>query len=230
MCAGDIIPSFSIVPIIELSKSGKGGQFLGTGSFVGDKKFLLTCEHVIASWNEDYAIMPHEDPPKMYRAVPILRDGEVDLACLRVEEYNPPHSFPLAEDVNITPNQFVCAFEYSTTEIAGRQIKFTPANRMGNVTRLRNLNKIYGKAGEEMLELSFPAPMGASGAPVLLNKSPFSLWGVIKSNVARELISAHVEKILDESGEITEETKFYLPQALAIHVKHVRNLLRRIKS
>ncbi len=224
----NIIPSLSVVPIVVRYKSGKYGKFLGTGSFVSDKKILITCEHVIASWNEDYAIMPHVEPPRLYRAVPILRDEEVDLACLKVEGYDPPYSFPLAEDSNITINQLVCAFEYSPFEQVGTYIKFTPANRMGNVTRLRNLNDIFGKAGEQMLELSFPAIKGSSGAPVVLQKSPFSLWGVISRNSAGELFPAQVEKIVDKDGKITEEIKFYLPQGLAIHVKHVRNLLSRI--
>ena len=76
-----------------------------------------------------------------------------------------------------------------------------------------------------MLELSFPALKGASGAPVITWKPPFRLWGILSQNVARELHPAQVEKVLDEGGNMTEETRFYLPLGLAIHVKHVRKLL-----
>ena len=49
--------------------------------------------------------------------------------------------------------------------------------------------------------------------------------GILKANVSVELLPAQVEKILDENGKISEEIKYYLPQGLAIHVKHVRNFL-----
>lgn len=225
-----IIPSLCVVPIVGLHSDGSCGPFLGTGAFVGKNKYLVSCDHVLAEWDGSYGISAHEDKIRLYKANPIARDSNSDLACLSIEEYVPPFSFPMANDAEITPNQIICVFEYGTTEVAGTHINFTPSTRMGNVTRLRNLSDKFGKAGDHMLELSFPALKGASGAPVILRRSPFTLWGVINANVARELHPAHVERILDESGEVTEETKFYLPQGLAIHVKHVRSLLERIES
>ena len=75
-----------------------------------------------------------------------------------------------------------------------------------------------------MLELSFPALKGASGAPVLSNGS-FELLGVIKANVGYELLPAQIESIHDQSGTVMEETKFFLPQGLAVNVAEVRNFL-----
>ncbi len=54
---------------------------------------------------------------------------------------------------------------------------------------------------------------------------PFKLWGIVKANWSTELMPAQVETIHDGKGNIEEETKYYLPQALAIHVKHVRELI-----
>ena len=155
-------------------------------------------------------------------------DHASDLACLRVETYRPPYAFPLADDDEIILNQLVCAFEYGTTEVAGGHINFKPANRMGNVTRTLDLTDRFDRAGDRMLELSFPALLGASGAPIMLPHPPFKLWGVIKANYARELLPAQVERILNEGGGISEETRFYLPQALGIHVSHVRAALERL--
>ena len=152
------------------------------------------------------------------------------MACLKVPDYDPPYSFPLAEASEVILNEFVCAFEYGTTDVAGGHINFSPSNRLGNVTRTRNLTDNFGKAGDRMLELSFPALKGASGAPVILGHPPFSLWGVVTANVARELLPVQVERIVDELGEIEEETKFLLPQALAINVVHVRDFLRAVEG
>lgn len=56
-------------------------------------------------------------------------------------------------------------------------------------------------------------------------RPPFKLWGIVKANISAELMPAQVETLVDEQGNVEEETKFYLPQALAVHVKHVRKLI-----
>ncbi len=224
----EIVPSLCVVPVVGLHDDGGCGPFLGTGSFVGDQKVLITCEHVLAQWQGAYGISAQEDELRLYPAEPLIREPASDLACLRVSTYEPPYSFPLADDEEIILNEFVCAFEYGTTEVAGGHINFTPANRMGNVTRVLDLTDQFDRAGDRMLELSFPALRGASGAAIVLWHPPFKLWGIITANYARELLPAHVERILEENGQISEETNFYLPQALGIHVSHVRAVLERL--
>lgn len=222
----EIAPSLCAVPILGLHDDGGCGPFLGTGFFVGEQKRLVTCDHVLSGWDGDYGISAHEDIPCLYRATSLVRSEDMDLAVLDVEEYEPQYSFPLEDDKNIVLNQLVSCFEYGTTDVGGGHIKFSPANRLGNVTRIRDLRSQYRRAGDHMLELSFPALKGASGAPVILSRPPFQVWGVVTANVARELLPAQIERIYDEGGQIEEEIKFHLPQALAIHVMHVRAILR----
>jgi hypothetical protein len=78
-----------------------------------------------------------------------------------------------------------------------------------------------------MLELSFPALRGASGAPVLSNLT-FRLWGIITANVAYHLLPVQIEHVWDDEGQITEETRFLLPQAIAVHVKHLQAMLQQL--
>ena len=108
--------------------------------------------------------------------------------------------------------------------MSGTSITLNPATRLGNVTRDLDLTELYGPAGRRMLELSFPALKGASGAPVLSNGN-FELWGVIKANVGYELLPAQIESVRDQSGTVLEETKFYLPQALAVNRAEVEHFL-----
>ena len=226
----EIIPSLCIVPIVGLNPDRGCGPFLGTGVFVGDNKLLVTCEHVLEAWDGSYGISSHEDTPALYQTSVLHRNVDTDLACLQVEGYEAPYSLPLAEDDEIILNQLVCSFEYGTTDTVGNQINFSPANRMGNVTRLRDLTERFGASGDYMLELSFAALKGASGAPVMSWIPPFRLWGILSQNVARELHPAQIERVLDEGGNLEEETRFYLPQGLAIHVKHVRTMLNEIET
>ena len=222
-------PSDYIVPVFGLHEDGGCGPFLGSGSFVGDKEILVTCNHVLDDWDKNYGVGIDAEE-RMVPATVLKRDPNTDLALLKVDGYSPPYTLPLEDDENIINNESVMCFEYGTTITSGKMIDLSPANRIGNVTRFRDLRDMYGDAGEYMLEMSFPALKGASGAPITQRFPPFKLWGIIKANISSELLPAHVETILDEHGKLEEETKFYLPQALAVHVKHVRKLLSEVDA
>jgi S1-C subfamily serine protease len=211
-----------------MNEDGSCGPFLGTGFFAGKESLLVTCSHLISEKKARYAILSRDYPGRLFPAKPQLVDRDTDLACLAVDGYRAPHVLPLAADEDIALNEIVCCFEYGTTVTAGTHISISPASRMGNVTRYRTLTEQYRTAGDHMLELSFPALRGASGAPVIEQEPPHKVWGIITANYASELLPAHVERIVDERGAIDEETKFYLPQALAIHVKHLRSVLGRL--
>lgn len=219
-------PSDFVMPIVGLNKDKSCGPFLGSGVFVGDAPHLVTCDHILNDWDKEYGIAI-ESGQRIATASVLARDPDTDLAILNIDDYKPTHSLPFEEEENIILNNIVMCFEYGTTITAGNKINFSPANRLGNVTRFRNLTDLYGKAGDHMLELSFPALKGASGAPVMGWTPPFKLWVIVKANWSTELMPAQVETIRDGKGNVEEETKYYLPQALAIHVKHIKELLSR---
>jgi V8-like Glu-specific endopeptidase len=217
-------PHDQIVPIVGFLSNGSV-RFLGTaGTFVVPGPLLLTANHVIRDWKGGLAISHLDRLDDLLRAEVVKRDQDSDLAALRVSDYVPPSPIGLAEDQEIHPNLPVVCFEYGTTQTAGGVITLAPATRLGNVTRLINLTDRHGRAGDDALELSFPALRGASGAPVLANNG-FRLWGVVIANVSYHLLPAQIDSVLDDKGTLTEETRFMLPQAVAVHVKHARQLI-----
>jgi hypothetical protein len=220
----EIDPTNSIMPIVMHNEDGTCGSFLGTGAFIEPKKVLVTCDHVLVDSKFGYAVVSKQHD-RLFSAEVLFRNPDTDLALLRVTDFTPDYFLPLREDDVLTLNEIVMCFEYGTTEKAGSHVTFAPANRIGNVTRFLDLTKHFKAAGDDMLELSFPALRGASGAPVMDWRPPFRVWGVVTKNWASELAPAQIETILDEKGQVQGDTKFYLPQALAIHVKHVRAAL-----
>ena len=217
-------PSQFIVPIFAVDEEGNIERFLGTGSFVGDPPLLLTADHVVRDCRDVIAVAVFPKLDHLYRASLVVREAASDLALLRVPGYLPPSVLRVLAGQPIHPNQTVVTFEYGPTRTLGREIKVSPATRMGNVTRVFDLTDLYGIAGDEALELSFPALRGASGAPVMTN-SDNALLGVIKANISYHLLPAQIETVLREDGEVSEETQFMMPQAIAVNVKHVRRLL-----
>jgi S1-C subfamily serine protease len=221
-------PAKTIVPVVGLDETL---TFLGTGAFVGQQTLLVTCDHVVENWNKPFAIaiLPEGHPGTcdIYQAKLVARNPNADLALLEVTGYSPKKVLELAQDDEIRSNHPIVCLEYSTTHARAEGLYFEPATRLGNVTRRHDLKDIYGQAGEAMLELSFPALRGASGAPVLSNIN-HRLWGIVKGNVAHHLLPVQIERVWDEEGKITEETRFLLPQAVAVHVKHLRAMLQEL--
>jgi len=216
-------PTQAIVPLFSLNGSGLPSAFLGTGFFVGEESALVTANHVIKD-KGPIGIIVLPDLKNVHKATILKADQEADLVILQVNDYKPIIRFSLFPDDDILFNQLCTCCEYGTTIAMGTEIQISPAVRTGNVTRRFKSLDVYGKAGEDALELSFPALRGASGAPVLTSDN-FLVVGIVIANLAHYLHPVQIEKITDEKGKAIEETRFMLPQAIAVHVKHLRNLM-----
>lgn len=218
-------PTDSIVPIFGLGAEGEIEDFLGTGFFVGAEGLLMTAEHVVRAWPGPLAIALMRDLGRGYNAVVVEQDKAHDLALLRVNDYRPAQVLKLGFESPVHPNIQVLALEYGTTRKEGKKILLSPATRIGNVTRIVDM-PLLGAAGDRALELSFPALLGASGAPVM-RADDYTVWGVIVSNVSYHLLPAQIETVLDAENEILEEIKYLMPQAAAVRIHHAREMFER---
>jgi hypothetical protein len=224
----------TVVPIFTIDESNIYHSFLGTGTFIDGGSFLVTARHVVEA-GDSFTINLHpgvvpSGTSNVCRANLVIEDEELDLALLEVPEYSPgKEALELAQDDELACNELVVCFEYGTTQPRGKQFIMSPATRLGNVTRIFDLSEQYGRAGESMLELSFPALKGASGAPVFSNRT-FHLWGIVVANKEYEALPVQITSVLDEKNQPIEQIRYMLPQGLAVHVKHVRALLERVRT
>ena len=138
-------PSECIVPIFAISEAGEVVQFLGSGSFVEETDLLLTADHVVRDWQGPFMIARWVDLDKRYSATIVHRDAAHDLALLRVDGFCCPTPIKVPQKgEEFHQNNFVMAYDYGTTITAGRQISVSPSTRIGNVTRILNLQAQYG--------------------------------------------------------------------------------------
>jgi hypothetical protein len=223
----EITPDNIVVPIFGVEKEMSFDAFLGTGTFVGNGDYLVTAHHVVRDWKKRFAILIAEES-WVYEADIVLESPETDLAILKVDGYRPEYALPLAKPSDFHFNIPIVCLEHGTTRQQADSFYIDPSTRLGNITRFRNLQDQFNLAGDEMLELSFPALRGASGAAVMSWTPPFTLFGIVIANTSYHLLPAQIESVLDESNQIYEETKFMLPQALAVNVKHLSNLLMKL--
>lgn len=226
----DLNPRDVVVPIFGVV-SGRSGPFLGTGSIVGDGSILLTANHVITAFDGPLGIVTMADvrrPP--YPITLIGQDTSHDLALLRIADYRPPRPLVLDFD-DFSENTTLIAFEYGTTRQKGNQILLNPATRIGHMTRRLGPADGLTALTNEAMELSFPALRGASGAPVMINevavntllgKENLGIVGVVIANAAYHLAPVQVEEVLNADNTSYGETRFMLPQGLAVSVRHIR--------
>lgn len=209
-------PGKYVVPLI----GQPNGPFLGTAFFCRDSRTLLTARHCVANWNGEISfgdMSGYVVTPRTLRIRAVSQS--LDIAMLDSLEFESEYFLSLGKPESIRFNVNVFTYEYGTTMSAGNCVNFNPATRMGNITRTVHLENLFQKTGDAMLELSFPALKGASGSPIIAHGH--EVWGMIVANHSVELTPTQIEEIRNNEGMIEERVVFSMPQALAMHVKHL---------
>jgi hypothetical protein len=226
---GDLDPRDVIVPVLGFASPDAKPEVRGTGSIVGDGSILLTADHVIAGYTGQLAITTTKDPAKIYPVTVAERDSSHDLALLRIDGYRAERPLTPLFEFPFRPNWDVMTFEYSTTREVDGVIRLSPATRIGHITRLLTVDTL-GAAGVDALELSFPAVRLSSGAPVVYNRAGFGLVGVLKSNALYHLLPTEVEVSLNAANTLLGETRYMLPQGIAVNIRHLRPMYERVTA
>ena len=226
----DFNPRETILPIVARHASGKGFKFLGTGSMVGNDGLFLTAEHVTGGVTTELLVAPMFDYPTTYRLDLVERDKRHDLALYRVDTYRVARPLYPDFETPVHPNWDVMTFEYGTTRTEQGLIRFSPATRKGNVTRVLDVTHRYGPAGGQALELSWASLRGASGAPVVYDDGGYNLIGVVIANIQYHLLPAEIDSVLYEDNSAIEEHHYMLPQALAVNIRHLRDIYERASA
>jgi hypothetical protein len=228
-----------IVPVLGRDSSEANLRFLGTGSIVGDGSILLTADHVVAGWPGQLFIttvpdhlrevdIDAKDPNPLWPLKVAERDDRHDLALLRITGYRSNNPLSVWFDFPLHENWDVLTFEYSTTREQGGWIRLSPAARRGHITRMLTVDTL-GPAGNDALEVSFPAIRGSSGAPVMYDyRGSFNIIGVLKSNYSYHLLPAEVQVALKEDNTMLDEVSYFLPQGIAVNINHLRSMYDRV--
>jgi len=189
-----------------------------------DSLFVATADHCVHPAYERYTVVA---AGQMYEAELTHRDTPHDIAIFRPTTSPPVDpQLTLSTDRQVPGNLTLFAYEFSTTAVRDGKLDFTPATRMGNCVRIVQMDDTFGPAGVDMLELSFHALKGESGAAVVqLRGSAMIAHGMMVANAQRHLLPAQIETVLDERNEILEERRYFLPQAVAVNSCHIARIV-----
>src|ERR1700676_3358058 len=227
MARDELHPHEVIVPVLGRDSSDANLRLLGTGSIVGDGSVLLTADHVVAACPGQLFITTVLDPTTHWPIEVAERDDRHDLAVLRINGHRPNRPLTPLFEFPFHENWDILTFEYSTTREEQGQIRLSPAARRGHITRMLTVDTL-GPAGDDALEVSFPAVRGASGAPVMYDQPGFGIIGVLISNALYHLLPAEVQVSLNAANTLVDEVKYLLPQGIAVNVRHLRPMYERV--
>lgn len=220
-------PLKTIFPIVSLRKEPKRGYlFLGTGFFISNDGTFLTAKHVFENPNIDdrstyNAVMLH-DGPTVHKISGVEFSQHFDIALGHVEEVvQDIQPLKLATE-NAPMNYDILTAEFSGTmskqlENGSSALHFTPYFRKGYVICYYE-SDFPEHVLTQSLDISFPALMGASGAPVIVERTG-SVIGMIVANVERHLLPAQVIRV--QHDQTPEEVRYFLPIGKAIGWKHL---------
>jgi hypothetical protein len=208
----------------------KVGAFLGS-CFIGeldDRVALVTAGHVVTGVAGPTSAIFENERKQMIsiRADSWMVDMSVDLALAPIAAHDELGSLRVkAPGTSPAMNRRVLSMEFSDSHQRNPP-QFRPIHRQGNIVQVTTED--YGDLkGVELLEISYPALVGASGAAVIGEDTQEAL-GVIIRNRARQLMPAQVLKTIDETGQAIEEVQFHLPHAQAVGFKHLHAAMTKL--
>jgi len=225
-------PLKAIFPIVAMNQQGPY-SFLGTGFFLKKDGTFLTAKHVFTDnplgAGEYYGIVFMHEGLSVHHVSNVRFSESFDIALGQAEIEkivdNIEHLELAEKDAPL--NDDILTIEFSGTRTvtaeASREIRLTPSNHKGYV--IRYYTSDYPEAvPTKVLDLSFPALKGASGAPVIDEKDG-RVIGLIVANVERHLLPAQIERI-DNGIKPKEEVRYFLPTGKAISWKHMTEFVQ----
>jgi len=199
---------------------------LGTAFFVKEDGLLMSAKHVLAvapGPDEAIVALPMAVQPPTYH---LLRDLSVsehfDIATVWIaEKPERIEVLPIA-DADAPLNLDILTMEFSGTVVTPDLAHINPYHRKGHVI-CRYPSNFPEPTPTNVLDLSFPALKGSSGAPLVV-EGEWTVTGMIVANVERHLLPAQVERIESKDGAV-EERRYFLPTGKAISWSHLREFL-----
>jgi hypothetical protein len=205
-------------------------RFLGTAFLVyGWTVHFVTAKHVLAASQPDEQLILIFDSRDGLVRYPVewTEDTDADLSVGRlssVEAIELPGFMIAARRIH---NADVCSFEHSGSgRTVNGQSMYTARFRKGHVVSDEDRSEYGYTTGCQVIEVSYPALKGASGAPVFM-EGDLTVVGMMVENVDSELLPSQLLRTVDAEGNLIEEIRYTMPHGRAIGFRSLHALLDR---
>jgi hypothetical protein len=153
-----------IVPIISVPKADDTKfRFLGSGFYIGNEGYLLTCNHVIDSARKDENLFTYQLGKKRTLELTVIRkSGRYDISLCKSISPGIQNPWHFIDETYITLGSDIEVYGYLHEPLGDNELPFTQRYLKGHITSISRQKEF-----PDSFELSIPVLFGMSGSPLV---------------------------------------------------------------
>lgn len=153
-----------IVPIISVPQADDTQfRFLGSGFYVGNEGYLLTCKHVIDSAGKDESLFSYQLGKKRNLQLTVIRNSErYDISLCKSLSPGIQNPWNFVDETYITLGSDIEVYGYLHEPLGDSELPFRQRYLKGHITGISRQ-----EAFPDSFELSIPVLSGMSGSPLV---------------------------------------------------------------
>jgi hypothetical protein len=153
-----------IVPVISVPRGDDTKfRFLGSGFYIGNAGYLLTCKHVVDSVIDDETLFAYQLGKKRTLELIIIRSSEkYDLSLCRSQPPDIRTPWPFVDETYITLGHGIEVYGYLNEPLGDIELPFTQRYLKGHIISISRYENF-----PDSFELSVPVLFGMSGSPLV---------------------------------------------------------------
>ena len=153
-----------IVPIISVPHADDTKfRFLGSGFYIGNEGYLLTCKHVIESATKDEGLFAYQLGKKRTLELTVIRkSGKYDISLCKSLSPGIQNPWHFIDEAYITLGSDIEVYGYLHEPLGDHELSFTQRYLKGHITSISRQREF-----PDSFELNIPVLFGMSGSPLV---------------------------------------------------------------
>ena len=153
-----------IVPIISVTHGDDTKfRFLGSGFYIGNEGYLLTCKHVIDSVSKSESLFTYQLGKKRTLELTVVRNsGRYDISFCKSLSPGIQNPWHFIDETYITLGSDIEVYGYLHEPLGDHELPFTQRYLKGHITSISRQREF-----PDSFELNIPVLFGMSGSPLV---------------------------------------------------------------
>ncbi|HED00210.1 MAG TPA: serine protease [Proteobacteria bacterium] len=210
-----------IVPLIAIPENAANKfRFLGTGFYIDEKGYLITCRHITDAVNENERLFTYQLGKRRELELKLInRSTQYDISLCKSDPSEVENPWPFFDAPYINIGSDVEVYGYFHEPLGPKELPFRQRYMKGYISGISRETSY-----PDSYELNFPILFGMSGSPLVChipiegeNKRQTGIVGCVYGSRESEVVHYTVissENYEERVSRIVELGLSYMPKAL----------------
>lgn len=210
-----------IVPLISVPKNNNSlFRYLGSGFYIGNEGYLLTCNHVVDSIKQNENLFAYQLGKKRNLKLAVIQKSKkYDISLCKSVSPNIDKPWPFIDETYLTIGYHVEVYGYLYEPLKHDELPFRQRYLKGYVTGISREDNY-----PDSFELNIPILFGMSGSPLVChlstegsNKRKTFIAGIVYGSRQSEIVHHTIlesENYNERISKIIELGLSYMPEAI----------------